>query len=959
MNLNAYRAALDRILPTVEKPVRYVGGEWNAVVKSKEQIKAHIALCFPDTYEIGMSHLGLKILYSVLNARSDIAAERVYTPWLDMERALRAAQMPLASLESFTPLAQFDIVGFSLQYEMTYTNILTMLSLGEIPIQAQARGEAIPLVIGGGPCVFSPEPIADFFDLLLIGEGEELLVELIDRYIELKAQGIRRAEIVVRLADLEGIYAPSLCESVTTPYHKLEVIQPRAGVQIKFPVLRRYVADISKYPFPTDSPVPYTEVVHDRVAVEIARGCVDGCRFCQAGTIYRPVRERTPESIVQSITNGIRDGGYNEASLTSLSTADYTCLTPVLKELNKTLDPERVSLSVSSLRASGITEDLSQEIAKVRTTGFTIAPEAGTQRMRDVINKNVTEEDVMRSCRIAFSYGWNQIKLYFMIGLPTETLEDVRGIAELGRKVKELGKSMGVNVKVTVSVSSFVPKPQTPFQWCRMNTLEELRTKQDLLRELCHRYRLSFKCHNAKLSRLECVMARGDRRLSRVIERAWQMGARFDGWDEQFNYDLWMEALRLEGIDPEETLSELPVRATDGSFVQLPWDHIDSLVEKRFLAIEYEKGVNAKIAPPCGFPIRIIDGRPTAIPPSFEEFEQLERKPLLCFNCGLACDLAVMREDLIKAKDLNRQYKTERSALHSTDAIAKTEPDFDQSLLEVVRSDVPVNTPPTLYRLNPARAKTAPVKQYRYRAIYTKLEPVQYLSHLDLAKALPRGFKRAGITLSYSQGFHPMPLISYGPALGVGMIGEQEYLEFVSPQPLVPADFLARINRVLPVGLQFIAIVELAETSPSLAKLINCAEYRISIAAPEIAKALVQQCAQHTEWHTLSNTALHQQLISNFLARDQVLIERTRKNRSQNVDLRKYVKALRFEQEMDGNFLIMVLEITNQGGAKPVEIATAIYGIDEAEQATLQSRVRRSRLYAEINGRDCSLLELR
>jgi radical SAM family uncharacterized protein/radical SAM-linked protein len=951
-NLSSYRATLDQILPTVEKPIRYVGGEWNSIQKNKSQIKTHIALCFPDTYEIGMSHLGLKILYSVLNKKEEIYAERVYTPWLDMERALVSAKLPLASIESFTPLNEFDIVGFSLQYEMTYTNILTMLSLGHIPLRAENREDKDPFVIGGGPCVFSPEPIADFFDFLLIGEGEELLVEFIDSYTKLKDQNLSRKELIAKLAEIKGVYAPSLCESVNSPYYALQVIQPKADIQMPFPVIRRYVEEINKYPFPSDSPVPFTDVVHDRIAVEIARGCVDGCRFCQAGTIYRPVRERTPESIVETITGGLRDGGYDEASLTSLSTADYTCLTPVLKQLNKTLDPQRVSLSVSSLRASGITEDLSHEIAKVRNTGFTIAPEAGTQRMRDVINKNVTEEDVLRSCKIAFSYGWSQIKLYFMIGLPTETEEDVIGIAELGRKVKQLGKSMGVNVKVTVSASCFVPKPQTPFQWCRMDSLEELYSKQSLLREVCHRYRLNFKTHNAKLSQLECIMARGDRRIGRVIERAWTMGARFDGWDEHFNYNLWMKAFEMEGLDPSETLGDLPLRANDGSFVQLPWDHIDSLVEKKFLAIEYEKGVNAKIAPPCGFPIRIIEGRPTAIPPSFEEFESLERKPLLCFNCGLACDLSAMRKDLIKAKELNQEYRSAKEENNSSKEL-----DFDQSLLEVVRSDVPVNTPPRLHQLKLNR-KAQVEKQHRYRTLYTKLEKVQYLSHLDLAKALPRGFKRAGIQLSYSQGFHPMPLMSYGPALGVGMIGEEEVLDFISPEILEEKEFLEKINRVMPEGLKFTALEELSEQSLSLAKLINCAEYRVDISAPEIQKALALNIERNPDLKSLSINALHEKFISDLLSSEEFVISRTRKNRSQTVDIRKFIKSICFEKTEKGDFLVMVLEISNQGGAKPIEIATAIYGIDQAEQATLQSRVRRSRLYGEIDGKEYSLVKV-
>lgn len=950
-NVSSYRAALDAILPTIEKPVRYVGGEWNSINKNKQEVKAHVALCFPDTYEIGMSHLGLKILYSVLNKNNDVYAERVYTPWLDMEKALRSAKLPLASIESFTPLNEFDIVGFSLQYEMTYTNILTMLDLGQIPIRAENRKDTDPLVIGGGPCVFSPEPIADFFDFLLIGEGEELLVEFIELYTKLKTKNLSRKDLIAQLAELKGVYAPGLYEAVIPSYHGLQTIQPKADSNSPFPIIRRYVEDINKYPFPSDSPVPFTDVVHDRMAVEIARGCVDGCRFCQAGTIYRPVRERTPESIIESITGGLKDGGYDEASLTSLSTADYTCLTPVLKQLNKTLDPERVSLSVSSLRASGITEDLSREIAKVRTTGFTIAPEAGTQRMRDVINKNVTEEDVLRSCRIAFSYGWSQIKLYFMIGLPTETEEDVIGIAELGNKVKQLGRTMGVNVKVTVSASCFVPKPQTPFQWCRMNSLAELYAKQDLLREKCHRYRLNFKTHNAKLSQLECVMACGDRRIGQVIETAWQMGARFDGWDEHFNYDLWMKAFERVGLDIKETLEDLPVRLSDGGFAQLPWDHIDSLVEKKFLAIEYEKGIKAKIAPPCGFPIRIIDGRPTAIPPSFEEFEQLEKKPLLCFNCGVACDLPAMRKDLIKAKELNQEYRIAKEA--NVNSVANEVEEFDQSLLEVVRSDVPVNRPTKLHQLKANKSKQVE-KQYRYRASYTKLEVVQYLSHLDLVKALPRGFKRAGIQLSYSQGFHPMPLISYGPALAVGMVGEDEYLDFVSPEILVAKDFLEKINQVMPIGLKFTALVVLAETSPSLAKLINSAEYKVNLQAPEILSAL----NQHIQQENFSVLDVSQELVNKFLSCDEFLVTRNRKNRSQSVDLKKYVKNLRFEKTLNDDFLVMTLAITNQGGAKPVEIVSSIYGVDETQQATLQSRIKRSRLYAEIDGQEKSLLEV-
>ncbi|HSE98261.1 MAG TPA: TIGR03960 family B12-binding radical SAM protein, partial [Blastocatellia bacterium] len=493
-NFTRYKAVLDEILPTVEKPARYVGGEWNAILKSLEDAHTRIALCFPDTYEIGMSHLGLKILYGLLNKRDGWAAERVYAPWPDMEARLREREIPLLSLETYTPLSEFDIVGFSLQYELTYTNVLTMLDLGGIPLRTSERTLADPLVIAGGPTVYSCEPIADFIDVFVIGDGEEAFPELVARYMELRGSGLSRIEVLKEIARVEGMYVPSLYLTSVSPHHGLLVVDVPEDPTLPWPVRRRVVSDINQYPFPSDSPVASIEAVHDRVAIEIARGCVDGCRFCQAGTIYRPVRERDPEKIVDTIIDGIEKGGYDETSLTSLSTADYTCLEPLVKMLGQELERRKVSFSVSSLRASGISEALAREIARVRKTGFTIAPEAGTQRMRDVINKNITEDDVMGSCSVAFSEGWSGMKMYFMIGLPTETDEDVEGIAELGRKVREIGqKKFNKSVRVTCSASYFVPKPHTPFQWCRQEAIESIKRKQRRLKELGRRYRIDVK----------------------------------------------------------------------------------------------------------------------------------------------------------------------------------------------------------------------------------------------------------------------------------------------------------------------------------------------------------------------------------------------------------------------------------------------------------------------------------
>jgi radical SAM family uncharacterized protein/radical SAM-linked protein len=563
----------------VEKPARYMGGEMGA--KKKDNADLRFILAFPDVYEVGMSHLGLKILYAVLNDVDWVAAERVYAPWPDMEEMLRRNGTPLATLESGLPLKEADIIGFTLQYELSYTNILNMLELAGIPLLAQERGEGFPLILGGGPCACNPEPLADFFDAFLLGDGEEAVLEIAGACREWKGTGGTRETLLNRLSVIEGVYVPSLFEMRYDPSGCMESITPlKKGYES---VRRRFVADLDAVPYPTAPVVPYLKTVHDRISMEIARGCTRGCRFCQAGYIYRPVRERSHEKVLENIERTLRNTGYDEISLLSLSTGDYGCISLLLRTLMARYASQRIAVSFPSLRVGTLTRELVDEVKKVRKTGFTLAPEAASDRLRQVINKGITEEDLLSNAAEAYSAGWRLIKLYFMIGLPTETPEDLLGIAELAKKVKNMGKRPGGGGEVNVAVSSFVPKSHTPFQWEPQISYEDILEKQQILRQELKKRKLNFKWQDAPLSVLEGVFARGDRRLSRVLLKARELGCRFDGWGEHFNFAKWQEAFRAVGIDPRfyhrrRALDEL-----------LPWDHLDFGVSRSFLLRELEK----------------------------------------------------------------------------------------------------------------------------------------------------------------------------------------------------------------------------------------------------------------------------------------------------------------------------------------------------------------------------------
>ena len=809
------------IITRVLKPGRYTGGEHNVVRKDPAGLRCRIALSYPDVYDIGMSHMGLKILYSIVNRREDFAAERVFSPWPDMERELRAAGLPLLTLESAARLSEFDILGFSLQFELTYSNILQILDLGGVPMRADERGDGDPLVIGGGPLAFTPEPLVDFFDLFLIGDGEQALPELMDDWADLRDAGVPRAERLRALAGKPGRYLPALYETHPDPDTGITVVTRPANDDLPFPIARAIVENIDDFPFPTDTPVPESSAIFDRHGIELARGCTEGCRFCQAGMIYRPVRERSPKQVIETVMAGLRESGYDEVSLTSLSTADYSAIQPLIKELVARLEKEKVSLAVSSLRAYGLPEALLDEIQKVRATSLTFAPEAGTQRLRDVINKNITEEQILESAQRVFSRKWDHMKLYFMIGLPTETEADLQGIVDVGRRCQEIGARIPERnrpARVTCSVSSHVPKPHTPFQWCAMDSAEQLKDKQRRLRHMSRGTRIDLRLSETGGSVLEGILTRGDRPLGALIRLAYEKGARFDSWDECFDASIWNDAMQELGIDPAPYLGTLPVDA------RLSWDHLDPGVTYKFLLSEYRRSMKDRLSPPCGKPKGA-----TLHPGSLAEAEAVSDQKLICFHCGVACDLDGM--------------KRERADFHR---------EFDS--------------------LGARAAEREESPSLRYRLIYRKLGPATTLSHLDLVRLWPRALRRAGLPVAYSLGYHPHPLLSYTPALPMGAQSLGEQVEIKLEIAMEPADVIAAIEPTLPEGIEIIECFK-GEDRP-LSKRLLSSTMLVEFSGGTEAAALAGQCAE-------------------LLASDSIQLKRERKRKLVAMELRPTLLDLR------------------------------------------------------------------
>ncbi|HEY6560602.1 MAG TPA: TIGR03960 family B12-binding radical SAM protein [Polyangiaceae bacterium] len=903
-----------RFLHEVEKPTRYTGSEHGTRRKAWDSVRARVCLAFPDVYDIGMSHLGYRMLYKILNDHPDTLAERAYAPWVDMQRALIEHGKLLVGLESGRPLCDFDVVGFSLQFELTYSNVLTMLDLGGIPLRSSARAEDDPLVIAGGPVATHAEPMALFLDAILIGDGEEAATEIALCWVDAKREGLSRQERLERLARIPGVYVPSLYATALDADSALEVVTGPIVDAAPYPVERRLLEDIDRFPFPDDGPVGGPEAIFDRMSIEVARGCTEGCRFCQAGMIYRPVRERDPEAIVDTVLSALKKSGQDEVSLTALSTADVSCISPLIKRLVEHTAPERVSLGVASLRAYGLGSDLLDDMRKVRATGLTFAPEAGTQRMRDVINKNVTEEQLLDTAQRVFSRGYDKMKLYFICGLPTEEDEDVLGIIDVGKHALAVGKRVGKRPKVTVSVSVHVPKPHTPFQWCAMDSLAQIAHKQRLLRDAARGVKgLGLRMHEAKASLLEGVLARGDRRLGPVIERAYLHGARFDSWDDQLKIDAWHEAFAFYGIDTSVYLGTLPVTA------RLPWDHLDIGLEDGFLAREYRKALHDRLSPPCGK----VAG--TFIHHTNAADAGQDNRRLVCYDCGVACDLTRMREQRIEYL-VKLGVKASQPVPVPDTPVPGPHPVPDPNPAptpDPIPQPPEPNPNPTVARA-PWRPPQAGGTPERYRLRFAKTGPAALLGHLDLIRELPRAIRRAGIKAAYTAGFHPKPDMIFGPALSLGVASVDEYVEVKLIDAPEPQTLVARLNGVTCDGLSFLAAARLTASDPSLAKLIDQARYVIAL--PELSLS------------ELGGRAGLEARVSEFLATESLRVRREIKGIGKWIDVRQLVADLRVAGEESHALLeragfvgrIVPLDVTirlsQQGSAKVSEVVEALFG---------------------------------